>query len=208
MNKPINSARSRANAPSCEPSSRDRLLDAAAVILERDGLAGMNTNALAREAELTVPTVYRKFKNKEDVLVCLARRFIVAEAALLSDAAMDFDSAPSVQEAANLVIDSYWAFARKHRGIVPLRAAMRVWPELRPIEEESLEHSAQWLAKRLANRYPGLSHETVSRVSRYLVETVCATVDRCYPLGEQEQLWRLDSLKQMMGAYLAATLAR
>lgn len=198
------SHKSAKGAQTRSSQTREKLLDAAAAILERDGLAQLNTNALALEAGVTVPTVYRNFKNKEDVLVGLAHAFIEVERSLLEHVLDDFAAAPDLHSAIDLVIDSYWRSASEHRGIVPLRAAMRVWPELRDVEEESLLHSTQWLADALCKREPQLASRDARRVGRYLVETVCATVDRCYPLKRSEQRWRIASLKEMVAAYLKA----
>jgi len=79
---------------------------------------------------------------------------------------------------------------------------MRVWPDLREVEEESLASSTQWLAAALRERYPKLSAGQSRKTARHLVETVCATVDRCYRLPKSEQRWRIDTLKQMLIVYL------
>ncbi|MHA7816304.1 MAG: TetR/AcrR family transcriptional regulator [Pseudohaliea sp.] len=184
--------------------TRERLLDAAADILESEGLAHLNTNALAERAGVTPPTVYRNFKNKEEAVECLARRFIQAEKTWLSTVDASFGRARTLDETVTAIIDLYWESARQHRGIVALRSAMRVWPVLRQVEEESLKSATNLLADVLAPHFPGTAHARLARTARHTVETVCATIDRCYGLAADEQAWRIQQLKLTISAYLAA----
>lgn len=183
--------------------TRQRLLDAAADILETDGLAHLNTNALADRAGVTPPTVYRNFRNKEEVMECLARRFIEAERAWLPTADASLDNSGSLAAMVDSVIDLYWHAARQERGIVALRSAMRVWPALRTVEEESLRSSTRILAELLAPHLEDLPSRQLTRVARYTVETVCSTIDRCYPASPAEQSWRIEQLKLTIVAYLS-----
>jgi AcrR family transcriptional regulator len=50
------------------PSTRQRLLDAAARVFARDGLAGATTRAIAREAGVNEVTLFRHFQTKEGLL--------------------------------------------------------------------------------------------------------------------------------------------
>lgn len=184
--------------------TRKKLLESAAQILESEGLEQLNTNALAQAAGVAVPTVYRNFRNKEDVLIALARDFIGAEQAWLQAAEKGFYASTNLEEAVSLLIDLYWTSAKSYTGIVPLRAAMRVWPALREVEEESLTNSGQWLAHALGDRYPALNRAQARKTARYVVETVCSTIDRCYTLGTAERRWRMDALKAMLTHYLVS----
>ncbi|MEM1188526.1 MAG: TetR/AcrR family transcriptional regulator [Pseudomonadota bacterium] len=182
--------------------ARDQLLDAAAELLESQGVRHLNTNALAAAAGVTPPTVYRYFDNKEAVVIALAERFMDAERAWLTAAEDEIHKAKDAAEAACSLIDRYWLSARQQRGIVALRGAMRVWPELRSIEEASLDNSAKLVSALLRPLLPRLSKLEVRRSSRYIVELVCSTVDRCYPLPRREQTWRMTELKRAIAAYL------
>ena len=189
-------------------TTRDRLLDAAADILECDGLPQLNTNALAERAGVTPPTVYRNFNNKEEVMECLAKRFIEAERQWLSGGDGSLDIEGDLEAIVGALIERYWASAREHRGIVALRSAMRVWPSLRPIEEASLRSSTRLLADLLAPHLPDVPPKRLSRIARYTVETVCASVDRCYPLAPDEQSWRIKHLKSCIAMYLSSQASR
>ena len=183
---------------------RDRLLDAAAEILEHEGLKSLNTNALAAAAGVTPPTVYRHFENKEAVVIALADRFTVAETVWLESALMLADRDQSIDDLLDALIDAYWSAARREKGIVALRGAMRVWPELREVEDASLTNSTNLLTEVLRPRLRELKPDAIRRLSRQIVEIVCATIDRCYPLPPKEQGWRISELKSVVKAYAAS----
>ncbi|MEM8492484.1 MAG: TetR/AcrR family transcriptional regulator [Pseudomonadota bacterium] len=185
-------------------STRDRLLDAAADILDSDGVAQLNTNALAARAGFTPPTVYRHFKNKEEVMKSLAQRFIAAEKLWLDEARSSFSADSDLESVITTVIDSYWESAKRHRGVVALRTAMRVWPDLGEVEEESLAASTTALAGILKVYYAKMPRKELLRVARYAVELICSTVDRCYPLTPAEQKWRMEQLKASVVVYLTS----
>jgi AcrR family transcriptional regulator len=52
----------------------EAILEAAFQVLEADGAAGLNTNAVAARAGVSVGSIYQYFGNKDDILAGLARR--------------------------------------------------------------------------------------------------------------------------------------
>jgi AcrR family transcriptional regulator len=182
--------------------TRDRLLDAAADILEVEGLSSLNTNALASRAGVTPPTVYRNFKNKEEVMERLAHRFMLSEQAWLTSTETSSGNMNSLEEVVSVLIERYWDSARRQRGIVALRSAMRVWPNLKEVEEQSLRSSTHIVARVLAPYLEGLTGKRLMHVARHTVEIVCSTIDRCYGLAPGEQEWRIAELKKAIAAYL------
>lgn len=56
--------------------TRDRILDAAAAVVVRDGSKGLTTKAIAAEAGLTEPALYTYFDSKDALCVAIARERI------------------------------------------------------------------------------------------------------------------------------------
>jgi AcrR family transcriptional regulator len=54
-------------------ATRAAILEAAAQILERDGLAGFTTNAVAARAGVSIGTLYQYFDDKDALLLTIAR---------------------------------------------------------------------------------------------------------------------------------------
>jgi len=61
------------------------ILEAATRILNRDGLAGFNTNRVAEVAGVSVGSVYQYFPNKDALLVALTKRHIESATVGLAD---------------------------------------------------------------------------------------------------------------------------
>jgi AcrR family transcriptional regulator len=68
-------------------ASVEAVLEAAAQLLERDGAAGFNTNAVAERAGVSIGTLYRYFPDKRAILLALARREMAAHNALVAERA-------------------------------------------------------------------------------------------------------------------------
>ena len=51
------------------------ILEAAARILEKDGLAGFNTNAVAERAGVSIGSIYQYFPNKDALILALIAKF-------------------------------------------------------------------------------------------------------------------------------------
>lgn len=52
----------------------DAVLEAAAQILQRDGVTGLNTNRVAERAGVSVGTLYQYFSDKEAILLAMAEQ--------------------------------------------------------------------------------------------------------------------------------------
>jgi AcrR family transcriptional regulator len=63
------------------------ILEAAAQLIEREGEAGFNTNALAERAGVSIGTLYRYFPDKRAILLALARREKAIHDALVAEQA-------------------------------------------------------------------------------------------------------------------------
>jgi AcrR family transcriptional regulator len=57
-----------------DPDLENRILDAAQKLWRRDGTKALTMRAVARAAETNTPAVYRRFRNRRDILRALMRR--------------------------------------------------------------------------------------------------------------------------------------
>jgi AcrR family transcriptional regulator len=61
-------------------ATREAIVEATAQILERRGSEGLNTNAVAERAGVSIGTLYQYFADKQALLVAAARRELAREA--------------------------------------------------------------------------------------------------------------------------------
>ncbi len=79
------------------------LLEASARILERDGVAGFNTNAVAARAGTSIGSLYQYFPGKDALLAALVREDALAFAEAFGIVAAEAAALPFVDGAAALV---------------------------------------------------------------------------------------------------------
>jgi AcrR family transcriptional regulator len=89
----------RTNANSVRPESadiRERIIDCATDLLGREGYGAMSVSAICKLAEVSAPTIYWHFGNKEGLLAAVLKRSLKRDA----DAFLSIDIAPMTRQAA------------------------------------------------------------------------------------------------------------
>lgn len=113
-------------------ASYEAVLTAAAQILEREGMAGLNTNAVAERAGVSVGTLYQYFPGKEAIAAELVRRI---KAQLLDDLTEALVAARgrSLREAAQIILS---ASIRHHARAPELSRELERIEEDLPLDDE------------------------------------------------------------------------
>ncbi len=93
----------------------ERMLDAAAILLEEVGIEGLTTSAIAARARVSVGSLYQFFPDKHAVVESLARRSFERYSAQLEGIVTQ-----DWREAVDNVIDLYVAFSRDEPGFLVL----------------------------------------------------------------------------------------
>jgi len=162
---------------------RERILDAAESIAHTEGVGKLTMRRIGRELGVDPTAVYRHFRNKQEMLMCLADRL--------------FGTVPLLDE--NLG----W----RERVKAELRYALgryRSHPELamllavQPDDTPNLQVIAEWLLARLAER--GLSPEDSARMFQIIENHVVGT-GLYYTLIEHADDPRLTDTEAMRRAY-------
>jgi AcrR family transcriptional regulator len=87
---------------------REEILDATAQILESQGWDALNTNAVARQAQISIGTVYDYFPNREALLLALLERYEERLAAAMDEALALADPLAAASAAVD-VLARFWA---------------------------------------------------------------------------------------------------
>jgi AcrR family transcriptional regulator len=145
--------------------TRDRILDATARLLTR-GLAGLSIPAVAREAGVSIPTVYRNFRTKQDLFEAIypyaARRAGTGELKPPRSIA-DF------RDGVRILIERFESFDDVDRAAIASRGA----EEIRHATIGARAEMARKIADAIA---PELSPEDRERLARLvIVLTMSAT---------------------------------
>lgn len=129
----------------------ERILEAAAELLEEVGVERISTNLIARQAGITVPALYRYFSNKYAVLYALGARLMDKQNQVL----VDWHEGYFTPGSNELLLANFEEIIRKtfdvthaQRAGLQILLAMRVVPVLQEIRLQSHKTMAQWLVGR------------------------------------------------------------
>ena len=182
------------------------ILDAAASLLEDEGVEAFNTNVLADRAAVRVRTVYRYFPNKLAVITAVAERLAhewdswFDRFRALADPSSDWRALWAAY------VDAFVVGIRKVPGGLAIRRAMRALPELQAIDRQDNERLARQLAAALARRGVGLPRRRLNLMSRILIETAVTVLDLALFEPPARARALVDELKALQLAYLEASV--
>jgi AcrR family transcriptional regulator len=94
----------------------DLILDAAARLFAGVGYEAATTNAIAKEADVPIGSLYQYFADKEDILHALADRYLEGMRRLQEEAFGADIGGLSIEEMVDRQIDPYIAFSDQHLG--------------------------------------------------------------------------------------------
>jgi len=145
-------------------ATRRKILDALVRTMGR-GVAGLSIPAVAREASVSVPTVYRHFKSKAALVAALSTH-LVGRTGLMDSSMLEGDLPAIVHE-----------MYRRNAGIdAEMRAALA--SELgQEARRRMMPQRVALARKTIAERVPGLAGDDLDRFTRvFLILTSSATM--------------------------------
>jgi AcrR family transcriptional regulator len=161
----------RRRAPQQERSRRtvERIIDAAARVLERDGDRDATTNRIAKEAGVSPGSLYQYFADRDELLLEVSHRFVARfEAQVLPAlrAAARADPLAAIRDVLNAIVDALEAQAPLLRALVAHQSGDRQEQVTRAIRARVTDFVFQTLAR----DRPDLVAEDLERVTWTFVE--------------------------------------
>jgi AcrR family transcriptional regulator len=183
-------------------STVDRIIDAAADLLEARGYEALTTNHIAEAAGVNIATLYKYFANKQAILIALhlrlSRRWTAALLRLVNHIR---DGAPW-REIVCQTIDVAAGRRQGATGAAAMRTAMRVSPELQTYDRAESIESARIVADMLIDR-ANIDPVTAMRVGRVAIEVGMAVLDLWLHEEAAEDAAWVDEAKAVVCNYLA-----
>lgn len=184
------------------------ILEAAAQILESDGLATFTTNAVAERAGVSIGTLYQYFGDKHAVLLALARQELAAALAEVTRALQSEDD-PTVEGRVRAMIramiHAFRGRQRARKAVVQAILAQGLGIELMAPVASFIATASAAIGSSPEARLPGLSSQQLFVLSRSALGVIRAAVLEEQPFLRSRGFE--DELVRMVVAYLGAIIA-
>lgn len=154
-----------------------RVLSAAAELLEEVGFERLSTNMICKRAGLTPPALYRYFPNKYAVLKELGERLMEAQNTLLDD--WDPTAEPLVPQIEQFLKDTL-IVTRQFKAGGWIMRSLHATPVLADVRLESHRRMAQFMTDRALQRFPTLDKDAAFASARIGVELGYATIEMLF----------------------------
>lgn len=156
------------------------ILNAASELLVELGVERISTNLIAERAGITVPALYRYFKNKYAVLYALGARLMDRQNQILVEwHETYFDPSEPERlfvEVEGLVRQTY-DVTREQPVSLPVLSAMRAIPILQEVRLQSHKRMTQWLLSQWQAFYEIDDEERIGVQSRMSMEVAMTAVE-------------------------------
>ena len=184
------------------------ILEAAAQILESDGLATFTTNAVAERAGVSIGTLYQYFGDKNAVLLALARQELAAALAEVTRALQGEDD-PTVEGRVRAMIramiHAFRGRQRARKAVVQAILAQGLGIELMAPVASFVATASAAIGSGPEAKLPGLSSQQLFVLSRSALGVIRAAVLEEQPFLRSRGFE--DELVRMVMAYLGAIIA-
>jgi AcrR family transcriptional regulator len=130
--------------------SRERvehILDVAAEMIARDGIAATSMSGLAKAAKVSLPSIYRYFPNKQAILHTLLERTATRVRTLMLESVGDISSTEQALAGMTVAMRAYWQLYRDDPTFAGIWAAAAAVPELVQQDIEDTRRTGALLAE-------------------------------------------------------------
>jgi len=189
----------------------ERVLVAAAALVDGRGLDAVTTNAIAEEAGLPVGTIYQFFPNREAVLVALLARGLDALDARFAPLLAPGQDQVPLAASIDAVVDALAAAYLEVPALAVLVGGLRADPRFAAVADANNQRVAGWVAELARRRKPGLSAARARVIATAAVAAadavLMAWLREVRNAGKARARPLLDELRALLNAYLGAVLA-
>ncbi len=171
----------------------ERILDAAARLLEDRGVEALSTRAVAERAGVSIGSLYRFFADVDDVLEAVARRYVAGLRESLAAARPD-GSHGSWRDELQAVVDAIVAYCATEPGFRALWLGERLNPHLLEAQRTNGAVLADALRHLLEPLAPGRADPLAYRIAVEAGEPLLRLAFRDHPAGDPAVVAELQRL--------------
>ena len=187
-------------------ATMDMIFEATARIIERDGIAALNTNRIAERAGISIGSLYEYFPNKDAILIAMARQRLAEDERLVRQALTGPDADQNVslaRRAIHALVALHEHRPKVRRAIMAVHLAHGFGSEhARPVQDIA-ELIVQRNTRLLGDKTAAvLDHASLFVITRAVIGVIRAAFEERSLLPGTKSLE--DELVRLVEAYLAA----
>ena len=187
-------------------ATMDMIFEATARIIERNGIAALNTNRIAERAGISIGSLYEYFPNKDAILIAMARQRLAEDERLVRQALAGPDADQNVslaRRAIHALVALHEDRPKVRRAIMAVHLAHGFGSEhARPVQEIA-ELIVQRNTRLLGDKTAAvLDHASLFVITRAVIGVIRAAFEERSLLPGTTSLE--DELVRLVEAYLAA----
>jgi AcrR family transcriptional regulator len=186
-------------------ATMEAIFEATARIIERDGIAALNTNRIAERAGVSIGTLYEYFPHKEAILIAMARQRlaederVVRQALIAAEADEDLSLA---RKAIHAMVALHGDRPKVRRAVMAVHLANGFGSEhARPVQEIA-ELIVERNTRLLGDKAPRLDGARIFVLTRAVIGVIRAAFEERSLLPGTTSLE--DELVRLVEAYLSA----
>ncbi|WP_369601671.1 TetR/AcrR family transcriptional regulator [Hahella sp. SMD15-11] len=181
----------------------ERILTVAARLISEKGVDALKTSEIAREAGISLASLYRYFPNKAAVIKALAEQHIRKLDAHLKAFAESLD----LDNGFDQLIDTYARFYRSEPGYKEIWSGVEAMPELQALDLGELYDNARVVSEAAQARFPDVDPDRLWLICVMLPRACGAVLRLAMTMSEDQAAVMVDELKLMVKSYLRVRLA-
>ena len=157
------------------------ILETSGVILEEAGFEQLNTNLVAKRAEISVPALYRYFPNKYAILKALGDRIMhqqdEAVLAWLYAGGLSVEGTSARISSVHSILRRVLAITRAFPGNIAIARALRSVPAMRDSRLKARDRMTGELYTVLKDIFPAVPATTLRLSTKLCLELIQASID-------------------------------
>lgn len=176
----------------------DTILRHAAAIFHETGVDAASMSSIAREAGMSLASLYRYFPNKAAIVHAIAELHVEKMETALRERLPELSLTDAVDE----LIDQFYEFYRSEPAYSAIWSGVEAMPELRDLDLRELYSNARELDARLKEECPQIPGHRRWTASLLLPRSTGTILRLAVTLPETQGRQLVDELKCMAGAYV------
>ena len=184
-----------------------KILDATALLLDEVGLEELNTNSIAKRADINISAIYKYFPNKYSILSTLAIKLNEKQTNLIINYLTTCDGSVPWEEMISDMIDVMIDNTRNEKGLIALQSAMLASPFLKDVYRKSNREISDIFIRALRMHGVVLPAHKSNLIGYYIGETASIMLDYSVSGGKRFDKEVIAELKRITIGYISTYLS-